>query len=732
MPKPGSLRSKMLLLILTPVALAIVLVTVLAISRASSQEKTAVYSELSQRTDVEALELDQSISTALGIARGAANVLSTSTSRSDANAALKGLLAGNSKSVMAVYSGLLPNSFDGADASHRGTPGSTKDGAFEPSISLGQDGGVAVGVSATGAKDAAAAVPAMQPGVATVQEPSAYQGTMYVTYQSPVVRGGKVVGYAGTANTLAGLDASISKTRLLETGYAFAVSKKGVFIASPDKKDNGRQSLAKLGDAKGNPELAHVADEIAAGRDGQIETTDPFTGKDIVLTWSKVDSSGWSFLTAVPVGEVLAPVHSLRTTLLLVGLGLLVLVSLAILFVANLLTKPIRVVTEAAERLADGDVDVRVDVRSNDEVGRLGAAFERNVEYLREKADAAERIAGGDLTVDVAPRSERDLLGTAFTKLVADLRGIVGRVATTATGVSDASRQMAGTSDEAGRAIQEIATAIGEVAEGTNVQVQKVESVREAAERAADTARESASRAHEAASTAAAARSMASDGLVAADEASAAMRGLAESSAGVTDAIQTLAAKSERIGGIVDTITGIAEQTNLLALNAAIEAARAGEQGRGFAVVAEEVRKLAEESQSAAGEIAGLIGEIQRETGEVVDMVADTAARTEGGTVTVERARSAFEAIGTAVEDVSGRAAEIAGAIERLSEDAGQMAADVVGVATVAESASASSQQVSASTEQTSASTQEIAASAQELATSAEELERLVATFQLG
>ena len=401
------------------------------------------------------------------------------------------LLTANSKNVMAVFSGLRPT------PSHapKGTPGTDKDGTFQPSITLDKKGVVVAG-TADGVKSATAYVAKPDAGV---QEPAAYEGTMYVTYQAPVTRNGKVIGFAGTANTLAGVDATISKTKLLKTGYAFAVSGKGVFVSSPDKKNNGKLSLAKLAEQKNNPELKQVADSIAAGKDGQIETKDPFTGKDIVLTWSKIDSAGWSFLTAVPVSEVLAPVNSMKTALFVIGLVMLLLVTVAIVFVANLLTKPIRTVTDAAERLADGDVDVDVDIKSNDEVGRLAASFGRTVDYLREKATAAEAVADGDLTVSVTPRSEKDLLGNAFQRLVGDLREIVGRVSTTATGVTDASRQMADTSDEAGRAIQEIATAIGEVAEGTNVQVQKVEIVREAAARAAETARDSAERAHEAA-----------------------------------------------------------------------------------------------------------------------------------------------------------------------------------------------------------------------------------------
>jgi methyl-accepting chemotaxis protein len=209
------------------------------------------------------------------------------------------------------------------------------------------------------------------------------------------------------------------------------------------------------------------------------------------------------------------------------------------------------------------------------------------------------------------------------------------------------------------------------------------------------------------------------------------MAAVREASEQATDAIRGLGAKSDQIGGIVDTISGIAEQTNLLALNAAIEAARAGEQGRGFAVVAEEVRKLAEESQQAAASIASLITEIQDETRRAVEVVEDGGRRTGEGAQTVEQARDAFTEINGQVEAMTQEVEQIAAAVQQISATSVQMTREVSEVAAVAEETSASTQQVSASTEQTSASTQQIAASAQQLASTAADLQQLVARFTL-
>ena len=160
------------------------------------------------------------------------------------------------------------------------------------------------------------------------------------------------------------------------------------------------------------------------------------------------------------------------------------------------------------------------------------------------------------------------------------------------------------------------------------------------------------------------------------------LRALVDEVQGNARMIEQLAEESATIGGVLTVIRSIAEQTNLLALNAAIEAARAGEMGRGFAVVADEVRSLAQRTTGATGEIQALIDRLQLAARE---SVAGMRAQLEHAEATADKAQAADDALDEIVNAIrtiadtavriadvtaqqSGAVSEIRGHSERIHE----------------------------------------------------------------
>ena len=171
-----------------------------------------------------------------------------------------------------------------------------------------------------------------------------------------------------------------------------------------------------------------------------------------------------------------------RTMLLTLGLFGLVLCGAIAFLLARGISRGIGQMVTAAEGIAEGDVDQRIDVKSKDEIGTMAGAFTRMVEYLKGIGAAADRVAAGDLTVDVEAKSERDLLGNAFQRMTVNLRELVGSVAGATEQVVTASQQMAATSEEAGKAVGEIASAVGDVAQGAERQVRRRRAVKASAD----------------------------------------------------------------------------------------------------------------------------------------------------------------------------------------------------------------------------------------------------------
>src|SRR5215472_6016891 len=128
------------------------------------------------------------------------------------------------------------------------------------------------------------------------------------------------------------------------------------------------------------------------------------------------------------------------------------------------ITGPLTQLISVSGQIANsGDLDQKVQIDSQDEIGELARTFNNMVDYLREMAAISEAIAGGDLSAEINPRSQHDTLGNAFREMTLGLRNLVKSVRDSAAQVASGSNQVASASDDSAKVSIQAASAIDEV-----------------------------------------------------------------------------------------------------------------------------------------------------------------------------------------------------------------------------------------------------------------------------
>lgn len=325
------------------------------------------------------------------------------------------------------------------------------------------------------------------------------------------------------------------------------------------------------------------------------------------------------------------------------------------------------------------------------------------VRSLKDLQVQAGQLQHGDLTVKFRHAGRRDEVGSlagAFQTVVDSLANITRSIRESTRQVLQHAADLTKGAQSTHRTAAVITEIVGQVASGSEQQVESVEGVSSSMQevfRQIQRVTEHAGKVTQAADTAVA-------------EADAALRRyqssmqqvnrISDSIGHTATIVESLGQKSEEIGSFSQTISGIASQTNLLALNAAIEAARAGENGRGFAVVADQVKTLASEVNKASSQINGLVNIMQGEIRQVTSAIEDGVRQAHEGVRSSAELDGYLGNLLSSNDNVKQLVHEVLEAVGIIEQSCQQALSRLMDLATISKQFSAGAQQAAASTEE--------------------------------
>ncbi|PID02570.1 methyl-accepting chemotaxis protein [Sporosarcina sp. P2] len=499
-----------------------------------------------------------------------------------------------------------------------------------------------------------------------------------ITASKAIMLDGTFVGALGLDLELAALTDEIAGRDIGYNGYPVLLDDQGLAIVHPSKSGTDVTNEAHY-------KKMYDADH------GVIQYTDDH-GIDKRNIYTTIPDFNWKVGAVFEERNLSAMANSLRNSMLLIALLTLLLTFVGLFITISRMLKPLDTVKELMAKVSGGDLTVRSDNQSTDEIGELS----------------------------------RD-----FNHMVQNMNTIITVVHTSADHVRSNSESLSAVSEETSAASNEVAMAVGEIAQGAAKSAEDAEIVTERIDLLSQEINEIQEKSQVMLDIATQTGIQNTNGQQQMHALKTSFTTTSKTLEEMSYDMNSLASKVQAIGSVMETIMNISKQTNLLALNASIEAARAGEHGKGFAVVAEEVRTLAEQSARATDDVKVTIEELQKESHIVSEQMQQTIHTFRDQGVVVGDTENTFEELSSLMDTMQESIHIVSDEIRLIATHKDDVSLTVETMSATSQETAAACEEVSASSEEQLRAIQSVTEAAETLTELSEQLTEVIAQFKM-